>query len=618
MRPFTRTIIELFDSKRRCLIPLYQRQYAWKVEPQLRLLWADIERVADILERQGGVSAPHFMGAIVIAQVKTFGRQVQAYEVIDGQQRLTTFQLLLAAFRDVATSGSPEYGREVEQALLSDGVMEAPDVERYKLWPSLADRAAFTRLVDPAGLGAPAPHVLAQEEGVVRPSVQAHAFFVEAIRRRIAPGGVYDQFRTEKLFEALKDGLAVVSIELEGGDDPQTIFETLNSRGVELSAGDLMRNFIFQRAVGLGQENGSLLQDRLYQTYWQPLDAWFWREGETRGRLTRPRLDWMLVDHLAMKKAELVSADALFDAYRSWIIDGETAPYPDVEAELRDIARSAAIYRAVSEQKAGSPLGEFGVFAKAYDVSTSMPLVLYLASEADLGDDLAPGLRMIESYIIRRDICGHTTNNYNRFFVDIIKPLRRQAQVDVEALAQALSAGKIDLSRWPNDEEWRRQWMARAQYKPTRQPRLRYLFERLEADKRSAADEVVEIRSHLTLEHIMPQKWREHWPIAETPGLDPDEFDLDQATKEVARDGAVNLLGNITLLTQTLNSSVSNGGFGAKMPALKAQSALCLNRDLHAFEAWNEDAIAVMGAGLFEIARKRWKGPRPPVEPTVG
>jgi uncharacterized protein with ParB-like and HNH nuclease domain len=121
VRPFTRTIIDLFDGKRRYLIPLYQRQYAWKVSPQLELLWLDIDRSVKRLEETGTFHAPHFMGAIVIAQVKTFGKQVQAFEVIDGQQRLTTFQLLLAAFRDVANDLSPEYAAEISKYLLNDG-----------------------------------------------------------------------------------------------------------------------------------------------------------------------------------------------------------------------------------------------------------------------------------------------------------------------------------------------------------------------------------------------------------------------------------------------------------------------------------------------------------------
>lgn len=607
MKPFTRTIINLFDGKKRYLIPLYQRQYAWKVAPQLELLWGDLCGAADRLEAGGGFHAPHFMGAMVISQIKTFGKEVQAYEVIDGQQRLTTFQLLLTAVRDIAREVGSDYESEVSSYLLNDGVMHQPDVERYKLWPSLVDRAAFTKLADPNGIGAPPSMVLQDEDGVVRPALAAHAFFVDQVRQRVSPNGVFDAFKLEKLFEALKDGLAVVSIELEGGDDPQVIFETLNSRGVDLSAGDLMRNFIFQRAVGMGQEGGSLKADSLYQSYWLPLDRWFWRTDDTRGRLTRSRLDWMLVDHLQMKKADLVSAETLFDTYRSWIL--KEMPYDDVECELKDIAATASVYRQVVEQDKASALGRFGYFARAFDVSTTMPLVIYLATEAELGSRLSDALSLLEAYIVRRDLCGLPTNNYNRFFADSIAKLRVAQGDKIAELTRLLAAGKIDIARWPEDEELKRAWQGRSQYKPARQGRLRYVLEAIENRKRTTASEIVEIKSDLTVEHILPQKWRTHWGFAPTPGIAEEEVDIERIEKESRRDSAVNLIGNLTLLTQSLNSTVSNGSFSTKMPALRSQSALVLNRELHDYQVWDEANIAARGQKMLTAARAIWAPP---------
>ena len=607
MKPFTRTIINLFDGKRRYLIPLYQRQYAWNVTPQLELLWADLARSADRLEAGGGTHAPHFMGAMVISQIKTFGKEVQAYEVIDGQQRLTTFQLLLGAVRTVASEFGSPYGDEVLSYLLNEGVMADPEIEKFKLWPSLVDRSAFTKLVDPTGVGAPARVVLEDEDGIVKPAIAAHAYFVEKVRERVHHAGAFDAFKMEKLFEALKDGLAVVSIELEGGDDPQTIFETLNSRGVDLSAGDLMRNFIFQRAVGMGQEDGSLKADRLYETYWLPLDRWFWRTGETRGRLTRPRLDWMLVDHLQMKKADLVSAETLFEAYRIWTIGQQ--PYINIESELQDIAATAAVHRRIVEQDKTDPLGRFGRFAKAFDVTTTMPLVLYLATEAKLENRLDAALVLLESFVVRRDLCGLATNNYNRFFIDAVAKLRTGQDDKIEHLAKLLAASSSDISRWPGDEELRNAWQGRAQYKTARQSRLRYVLEAVETSRRSTASEVVEIKSDLTLEHILPQKWRQHWGLEPTPGIAEDDIDIELMANEMNRESKIHLMGNLTLLTQALNSTVSNGAFSVKMPALQAQSALILNRDLHAYARWDEEAIMTRGLALLGVAQRIWVAP---------
>lgn len=607
MRPFTRTIIELFDGKRRYLIPLYQRQYAWKVSPQLELLWEDIERVAQKLEREGNVSAPHFMGAIVISQIKTFGKEVQAFEVIDGQQRLTTFQLLLAALRDEAKAVSEQYEHEVTGYLFNNGVMETSQVERFKLWPSLTDRQAFMRIADP-GVDLSGTDTLPDDDGVVRLSVAAHAFFRERIKRHIHPEGTFDVFRLEKLFEALRVGLAAVSIELEGGDDAQTIFETLNSRGVDLTAGDLMRNFVFQRAKGLGQTDGSLNVDALYRKFWLPLDGWFWREGDTRGRQSRPRLDWLLVDHLSMKRADLVSVDTLFDAYRKWILDEN--PFASVEEELADIAASAAIHRRLAEQLPYDVLGRFGRLAKAFDVSTATSLVLYLAVEANLTEELPHALSMIGDWIVRRDICGLSTKNYNRFFVDAISKLRQSEDTPLVALAAILSSNSSDIARWPDNAEWKQAWLSRDQYRASRQPRLRYLFEAIEERKRTSASEVVAIKSDLTLEHIMPVHWQGNWPLPEEAADDNDVLaDIDNILLPAARDDAIHKLGNLTLLTQALNSSVSNGPFSVKMPAVRSQSALVLNRELYEFDTWDEQSIRARGAALFETARKIWPGP---------
>lgn len=607
MKPYTRSIIELFDGKKRYLIPLYQRQYAWSVEPQLKLLWEDIGRAYNRIIADRASMVPHFMGAMVIAQIKTFGKEVQAYEVIDGQQRLTTFQLLLAALRDVASANGSPYAAEIQKYLLNEGIMHMPEVERFKVWPSLMDRRAFAYVVDPeADLDSFAKR-LTEEDGYVRKAAQAHEWFREQIKAHVGEGDAYTEGKLEKLYEAMKEGLAVVSIELEGGDDPQTIFETLNSRGVDLTPGDLMRNFIFQRAKGHGQTDGTLNIDKLYEKHWLPLDSPFWAAEVNRGRQGATRLDWMLIDHLSMQKADIVSKDTLFESYRRWIIDER--PPQGVEKELEAITASADIERKIFEQDKNDAIGKFGRFAEAFDVSTAFPLVVYLASEAQIGDKLGTALAMLESYILRRDIAGLTTKNYNRFFVGTIDRLRESDGCKVDALARWLSTRPNDTDRWPTDNEFRLGWLGRDQYKSARQPRLRYIFEHIEKAKRTALSEQIEIVTALTVEHIMPQNWREHWPVPGFEHLQEGELDAKQMAAEIARDGCVNRLGNLTLVTQPLNSTMSNGPFSSKLPALREHASLALNRELNGYDQWDEECVSTRGSSLFEIARKTWTQP---------
>ncbi|MBP2447005.1 hypothetical protein JOH51_004444 [Rhizobium leguminosarum] len=551
---------------------------------------------------------PHFMGAIVIAQVRTFGKQLQAFEIIDGQQRLTTFQLLLAALRDVAGAHGSHYEAELQKYLLNEGIMHDAVKERYKLWPSFTDRLAFVKIIDPNVdthfLGPPPT----DEEDVVRRSVAAHEYFKEKISAHVVTEYGFDERKFEILFEALKEGLAIVSIELEGGDDPQTIFETLNSRGVDLTPGDLMRNFIFQRAKGMGQVDGDLVVDTLYEKHWLPLDRSFWAQAASRGRQSRHRLDWMLTDHLSMHIGDLVSVENLFERYRRWLLNSR--PFATVTAELESISATAKIERRLFDQSPLDPIGNFGRFADAFDVSTAMPLVIYLATDPAASADIDRALAILISYILRRDICRLTTKNYNRFFIGIIERLRQAEGDKLAALIEFLSSRTTDTDRWPDDVEWQRAWLGRGQYQGPRQARLRYIFEAIELAKRSTLNEDISIHSALTIEHIMPQTWLSNWPI---PGFDPEEADLDlnpdYVLKRTERDAVIDRMGNLTLLTHTLNASVSNGPYSVKMPAVRAHSSLALNRELSAYSDWSEETIQQRGADLFNVARKIWEAP---------
>lgn len=610
MKPSTQSIIDLFDGKKRYLIPLYQRQYSWREEPQISLLWEDIMRAVSVIDADRSKLAPHFMGAIVINQIKTFGKAVQAFEVIDGQQRLTTFQLLLAALRDVAAENGSSYAQEIGKYLLNDGVMEDPVSERYKLWPSVTDRRSFVQLIDGQANLMEIEGLGDDDDLLGKLAPAAHAAFRARILGYVIAGGSYEEERLERLFEALKDGLAVVSIELEGGDDPQTIFETLNSRGVALAPADLLRNFIFQRAKGLGQTNGSLTIDKLYQKHWLPLDRAFWHRAASRGRQTRTRLDWMLTDHLAVQIGDIVSAETLFPSYRKWILDAY--PYQNVTEELEAISATAAVERRLFEPEKGDPAGRFGKMADAFDVSTAMPLAIYLASETSVGPRLVEAFEVLESYILRRDICGLTTKNYNRFFVAIIPRLRAHEGDKVDELIAYLSSRTADLDRWPDDDEWRRSWLFREQYRTARQPRLRYVLESIERAKHNTLAEEIAILSALTIEHILPQKWQASWALPGMTDVAEQAYDPDLAAAVRARNAAVNVMGNLTLLTKPLNSAVSNGPFEVKMPAVRANSKLTLNLDLHAFTHWNEQTIQQRGEDLFDVARQIWRAPDRP------
>jgi hypothetical protein len=238
-----------------------------------------------------------------------------------------------------------------------------------------------------------------------------------------------------------------------------------------------------------------------------------------------------------------------------------------------------------------------------------MPLVIYLATDPDVATEINRALAVLESYILRRDICGLTTKNYNRFFVSIIDRLRSSEGDKINAMVTFLSGRHSDTDRWPDDTELQRAWLSRAQYQNARQPRLRYIFEAIELANRSALNEDIDIKSALSIEHIMPQKWKENWPIPEFDNIGDKELNPDYWVRQAKRDRVINTLGNLTLLTHPLNASVSNGPFSVKLPAVRAHSSLALNRELNAYDEWTEEKIVARGMSLFSKAKNIWAAP---------
>lgn len=604
MKTDTFSILQIFKREIRFLIPLYQRPYAWS-EAQRNFLWEDIERTALDVRENAVSSTPHFMGAIVLAKVLTTSLgELQAFEVIDGQQRLTTFQIFLCALRDIAEEHGSDYANRFQKYLLNEDMTKVPEIECFKLWPRKNDRPPFIELVKPNTEKKSAFSTSETNNYLI---IEAYDHFYKLIKQYVYKDDkFYERFLAE-LFESLKDKLVVVSIELEQYDDPQTIFETLNSRGIPLTPGDLMRNFLFQRVKITGQENGSLLVDNLYEKHWQPLEGSFWQETVSRGRQTRQRLDWMLTDHLSMQIGDFVSSEHLFENYRRWI--NHSRPFDNVVQELESISTTAAIWRRIFSQKEEDPLGHFGRFSHAFDLSTAIPLVVYLATILETEEELSKSIKSLESYLIRRDICGLKTGNYNRFFASVINHLRQIEGSVVDELIIYLSSREQDLDRWPDNSEWKQSWLGHDQYKNARQSRLRYIFEALELAKCTSRSEDITIRSTLTIEHILPRKWRESWPIVDFRGMIFDHSDPQLMALETARDEAVNKMGNLTLLTHALNASVSNGPYETKIAAVLSQSSLALNRELREYDHWDEETIRLRGEALFHIACTIWIKP---------
>jgi hypothetical protein len=416
--------------------------------------------------------------------------------------------------------------------------------------------------------------------------------------------------RLEECFKALKNALKVVVIDLDRDDDAQVIFETLNARGEPLLPADLLRNFIFLRAGRLGEP-----QEQLYKEYWSRFDDPFWRQEIRQGRLLRPRSDLFMQHFLASRQGRDIPIKHLFVEYKFWI--DKEKPFPTVRDEVATLARQGDDFRRIIEPAKADILFPLATFLERFDISTPYPLLLHLLDAGLKDDEWEAASVVLESYLLRRAVCGLTTKNYNRIFLPLVKSLRRDG-TSPEAITRSLLQLSGESSEWPNNEAFRAAWQDNNAYSLQNQKTVHILCRLSDAylDYRS---EQVSIHSPLTIEHIMPQEWIEHWPLPDgSKGLtDAELWELSESSKDNEprlqatrrRNALLQAFGNLTILTQELNSSVSNSSWKDKKTALLTASLLPINQQLQGAEIWDEAAIEKRSRDLFERAIKIW--PRP-------
>jgi uncharacterized protein with ParB-like and HNH nuclease domain len=539
---------------------------------------------------------------MVLDQIRTYGNQVPAHLIIDGQQRLTTFQILLSALREVAQNvGASAYADEVQRYLRNNGIMQDPDEERFKIWPTRVDQDAFKIIVMPASIN----EIESYEKKNSSMLIQAYNFFKDMILKY----SMNDESlrRIETLYHVLREDLEVVSIELDGDDDPQVIFETLNARGEPLLPSDLLRNSLFWRASRKNED-----KDVLYERYWLPFDQKFWKHEERLGRLKRPRIDIFMQHFLESQEGQEVNIGRLFQEYKTWI--KERTPFETVEAELGSLTNHAAVFRQLIEANQESlPYGLFFWRLKQIDVSTVYPLLLYILTHPDASKQDVSGMLLdLESYLFRRLICGQTAKNYNRIFLQMVRDLRGKGLCR-ENLQKSLLGMSGEAGVWPDDRMFGEAWINRHIYielKPAQ--RIVVIMKAIEDALRKAKSEEITIHSALTVEHILPQNWEKTWPLTDgtyakdrfsriVEGLQNPEADQ--------RDSLLHTFGNLTLLTHPLNSAVSNGRWEEKGPEICKQSALALNRTFQDYPNWNVEEIRNRSRWLFDIAKEIWSYP---------
>ncbi len=635
MKPSNFTVAEVFQMERRYVVPLFQRPYVWSRERHWTRLWSDIMEKADEVLDHGTDPhyhlRKHFLGAAVISQIKVYGHDIAAMDVIDGQQRLTTLQVLLRAFYDFVRVGDQsQMAHKLQRATENSFVT---DHQQHKVWPTSGDRKVYEKVFtagSPDALKKFYPEVYARyaRKPTPRPLlVQAYLFFYDAIAAYCLPPDNPDATETDTdtsksdtptesqrldaLFLATTKYLELVAIELEDGDDPQTIYETLNNLGERLTPSDLLRNFVFLEAMRQKED-----VEQLYQEYWAAFDASgghddFWKQRQTQGRVTQPRLDLFIFHYLTSRTQREIPIKHLYAEFRDWWLK----KCPVAKKGLEELHAASLRYRTFLVPDTQTRLGVFCERLRALDVGTVYPLLLMLTEPGKVPTADLPGmLSDLESYLIRRAVCGMTAKNYNNIFLALLKKLSAVQTPDRADLRDALSALQGESARWPTDKEFESAWLNSPVYGAVGAGRVNLILRALDRQMTTNKQEHLPTTETLTVEHIMPQSWSANdWPFYTGNVVNPSPTEEEEADRR----RILHTFGNLTLLTQPLNSSVSNGPFAQKRPQITLHSLLCINAELQKLPPacpWNEDTIRERGEALFQIALKIWPAPEAPAQ----
>ena len=555
METTKRTLRDYLDGRRQNIVPLFQRRYDWERKHWLRF-WTDLVRCCD-----ADRPATHFLGSIVSSKVAG-EEDVEKRLIIDGQQRLTTFALLLAAVRDEAPART---AGKIDQFLLNE---HADEPDRLKLVPTRADEAAFRDVIE--GRDA------AGRSQVAR----AHAF----LRERVAAYAGGAGGKLDHLYRHASKDFFVVSIVLGESDDPYLIFESLNDKGRRLTQADLVRNTVLMRfkTDGRGRDE----QTAIYERLWEPMER-------AVGEKKLADFFW----HYTLMDGADVRRSGAYGAVKRRLDGIEASGPAGVKSELERLLRLALVYRRFLDPDPSETSPRTSALRSFQGVRSTVvyPLLLALHDAEHAGklspDGLTAAYGDVESFVVRRLVCGLKTNQLRGIFLPGCRRVSEAARsgADVlEALREHLLASNRGRG-WPADAALTRAVVA----DPQRDARTNRVF--LERVERSEPHKEPADLSKCTVEHVLPQTLTGEWRavLGEAPDAVHAEY--------------VHRLGNLTLTGY--NSELSNSSFAAKRSRLLGKNRVGLNDWIIAQEDWGPPQIEERGRLLADRAAAVW--PRP-------
>ena len=540
------------------VIPIYQRVYSW-TERECKQLWDDILRAG----RNEDVTA-HFVGSIVYIEKGLYSVSYQPpLLVIDGQQRLTTISLIIEALSRALKDKEPVEGFSAKKLRSYYLLNPLEEGERgFKLILSKTDKDSLLSLVQQKAL--PEEHSLRIKENF--------ELFEHLIR------GLGADIST------FCNGLAkliIVDISLDSGqDNPQLIFECMNSTGKELSQADLIRNFVL---MGLEPDH----QTRLYEDHWRPMEVAFGQEAYTS------HFDAFMRHYLTLKTGQIPKISEVYDAFKEFTREPRIA-IQGVDKLVEDIHTFSCHYCFMALGK--EPDKDLAMAfrdLRELKVEVAYPFLLELYHDYHVDDlsreDFLIAVRAIEAYVFRRAVCSIPTNSLNKTFTTFSRALKKDRYIE-SILAHLLLLPSY--RRFPKDDEFKRELKTRNLYNFRNRS---YWLRRIENHGRKERVSVDEY----TIEHILPQN----------PNLSKEWQEALGSEWKQIQEVWLHTLGNLTLTGY--NSEYSDNSFETKrdMDGGFKESPLKLNAGLGALDTWNLDAIQARAERLADLANQVWKSP---------
>ena len=515
--------------------------------------------------------------------------------MIDGQQRLTTLQILMDATSAVLTEAGADWVAGQLASLTHNPVNFIPKGEsRLKLRHFNKDHEAFDEVmtVEPPIDYSDLRHSDSQ-------IVKAHQYFTSAVMQWLGdPADESFGLRAEQLATVLQADLKIVTIELLASENSQEIFETLNARGTPLTAADLVRNFVFQRLEAEGADT-----KKAYKDDW-PFETKFWAKEVSVGRYFVSRSSLFLNQWLMSRLGEEIGPQSTFTRFKAYIEHPDGHKIADLLPVLKEQANQYEAWTEAAARTGGNlNTVEMAVYRmQASGIELLKPLLLWLHEP---GRDLPSGVidRVIsaaESWIVRRQLLRLTGSDLGRIVVDLIKTNSSTLASELpDRVISHLARLNVTSTYWPGDDEIRTALTTELAYRRYPRPRLRAFLEAIENAFRAETGQPQVERAGFPIEHILPQKWTDSWPV-------------DTPEAEQSRQARVHRLGNLTILTSALNSKVSNGPWLDKRRALLEHNTIKLTGRLieqTQEQEWDETLIDRRTSALIEVLLKVWPVP---------